>query len=132
MASDLEKAGIPATSGPNSLVLRFPADYNTARDHCQEPNRVAKIEEILRKITGRSWTVRVEGGGTAPPAEAPPQAEPPAPVARRNHRAEAEKEPLVKRALDALGAQIVRVEEGFGEAPTRSADRAAELADEES
>jgi hypothetical protein len=41
-----------------------------------------------------------------------------APVAgqsRRNPREDAEKEPLVKRALDVLGAQIVRVDDGFGE-----------------
>ena len=130
MASDLEKAGIPATLGPNNLVLRFPVDYNKARDHCQEPARVAKVEEALRKITGRSWTVRVETGG-ASPVKAPPPVEAPPPVARRNHRAEAEKEPLVKRALDALSAQIVRVDPDFGEAPAQSAVGMAEQADEE-
>jgi DNA polymerase-3 subunit gamma/tau len=115
----LEKAGLPAITGPNSLVLRFSADYNQAREYCQEPARLAKIEEAVRKCTGRPWILRVEGGAISAPATTPAPAveTPPAPPPRRNHRAEAEKEPLVKRAVDALGAQIVRVEDGFGEAP---------------
>jgi DNA polymerase III subunit gamma/tau len=115
----LEKAGLPAITGPNSLVLRFAADYNQEREYCQEPARLAKIEEAVRKCTGRPWILRVEGGAISAPATTPAPAveTPPASPPRRNHRAEAEKEPLVKRAVDALGAQIVRVEDGFGEAP---------------
>ncbi len=114
MGNFLEKAGLPAITGPNSLVLRFSADYNQAREYCQEPARLAKIEEVIRKGTGRPWILRVEGvAGSAPAEPVPAAPEPPAP--RRNYRAEAEKDPLVKRALDALGAQIVRVEDGFGE-----------------
>jgi hypothetical protein len=60
----------------------------------------------------------VEGNAPAPATTPTPAVEAaPAPPPRRNHRAEAEKEPLVKRAVDALGAQIVRVEDGFGETP---------------
>jgi len=115
----LEKAGLPAITGPNSLVLRFSVDYNQAREYCQEPARLAKIEEAVRKCTGRPWIVRVESGVSSAPATTPAPAveTPTAPPPRRNHRAEAEKEPLVKRAVEALGAQIVRVEDGFGEAP---------------
>ena len=61
----LEKAGLPAITGPNSLVLHFPADYNQARDYCQEPARLAKIEEAVRKGTGHPWILRVEAGGDA-------------------------------------------------------------------
>jgi len=115
----LEKAGLPAITGPNSLVLRFSVDYNQAREYCQEPARLAKIEEAVRKCTGRPWIVRVESGVSSAPATTPAPAveTAPGPPPRRNHRAEAEKEPLVKRAVEALGAQIVRVEDGFGEAP---------------
>ncbi len=115
MASFLEKAGLPAIVGPNNLVLRFPSDYNQAREYCQEPTRLAKIEEAVRKGTGHSWILRVEAAAPAPTMAPAPAVETPA-SPRRNHRAEAEKEPLIKRALDALGAQIVRVEDGFGEA----------------
>ena len=39
-------------------------------------------------------------------------------VARRNAREEAEKLPLVKRAVDVLGATLQRVDEGFGVLPS--------------
>jgi DNA polymerase-3 subunit gamma/tau len=126
LASDLEKGGIPAIIGPNSLVLRFPADYNQSREYCQEPSRLARIEEALRKATGRPWTVRVEAAtGTPSP---PLTVAAPTPLAqRRNARAEAEKEPLVQRAVEVLGAQIVRVDEGFA-----AAGRPAQTTAEES
>ena len=62
MGNFLEKAGLPAITGPNSLALRFPADYNQAREYCQEPARLAKIEEAVRKSTGHPWILRVEAG----------------------------------------------------------------------
>jgi len=63
LASELGKAEVPAISGPNTLVLRFPLQYNQAREHCQEPVRVTRIEELLRKITGRAWQVRIDSAG---------------------------------------------------------------------
>ncbi|HVS39531.1 MAG TPA: DNA polymerase III subunit gamma/tau [Gemmataceae bacterium] len=118
LASDLEKAGPPAIFGPNSLVLRFPADYNLSKEHCQDPTRLARIEEVLKKLSGRPWSVKIEGASGPAAPTSPPAVEtgpPPAARPRRNARAEAEKEPLVQRAVEALGAQIVRVDEGFGE-----------------
>jgi DNA polymerase-3 subunit gamma/tau len=115
LASDLSLANCVAISGPNTLVIQFPVQYNKAQEHCQAPNSVSRVEAALRKLTGRNWSVRVE---TAPvpaggvPASAPETAEPARP--RRNSREEAEKEPLIKRALEVLGAQFVRVDENFG------------------
>jgi DNA polymerase-3 subunit gamma/tau len=116
LARSLERAEFPAISGPNTLVIRFPASYNQAREHCQEPASVTQVEQALRKVTGRSWSLRIESGGPAAAAPVEPRVEseatPPRP--RRNAREEVEKLPLVKRALDVLGASIQRVDEGFG------------------
>jgi len=117
LASELSKCDVPAIFGPNGLALRFPADYNQAREHCQRPSNVARLQEVLKKLTGRDWQVRIDAApasetnaATAPEAsEPPPSARP-----RRSPRESAEKEPLVQRALDVLGAQFVRVDEGFG------------------
>jgi hypothetical protein len=108
------------------------------------------VEEALKKVTGRPWVLRVEalpnrptstdsqagvpGSPTLPtngptPAAGVPPGETPARV-RRNPKEDAEKAPLVKRALEVLGAQIVRVDEGFGAPPAASPDRAP--AEEES
>src|SRR5204862_3059410 len=126
LASELEKAEIPAIFGPNTLVIRFPAEYNLQREHCEEPARRTRIEEALRKLTGRAWNLRFEsvnGAGTTRPVSAVENTERSQPRYRRQ-RDEAEKEPLVKRALDVLGAQIVRMDDGFGAAPTVSPERA--------
>src|SRR5262249_26768805 len=53
LRNDLEKAGIPAISGPNTLVLRFPPGYNASRDRCQDPDKVARIEQLLLQFTGQ-------------------------------------------------------------------------------
>src|SRR5262249_2268266 len=66
LGSDLEKAGLPAISGPNTLVLTFPAEYNVQREHCQSASGLAKIEEALRKATGRAWMVRIDSGPSTP------------------------------------------------------------------
>jgi DNA polymerase-3 subunit gamma/tau len=120
LARDLEKGEGPAISGPNSLVLRFPATYNHSREHCQDPTRVAQVEAALRTITGRPWSFRVEALGAAAaaplaPPGAPAEQTPSRP--RRNPRDEAEKLPLIQRAREVLGATVQRVDEGFGEAP---------------
>jgi DNA polymerase-3 subunit gamma/tau len=125
MRSDLEKAGSLAISGPNTLVLRFGNEYNAQREHCQDPKRVEKVEGILRSLTGQAVTLRIEsGGGDRPgrPAAAPEDADNSQSRSRRQ-REEALREPLVKRAIEVLGAQIVRVDEGFGAMPAPSADR---------
>jgi DNA polymerase-3 subunit gamma/tau len=123
MASDLEKAGLPAISGPNTLVLRFPIGYNAQREHCNQPARVVRVEEALRKITGQACSLRIESAGTEAVPK-PGEAESvPSPYQRT--RAEAMKEPLVKRAMEALGAQILDVEEGFGAAPSAPAEQGA-------
>jgi DNA polymerase-3 subunit gamma/tau len=125
LASQLRKASRVAISAPNTLVLQFPPQYNVEREHCQEPGRVARVEEVLRKVTGQSCTVRVETGcGSAPPAGA---VEVPAasPSRSRRLRDEALQQPLLKRAMDLLGAQIVRIDEGFGAAATAQPGPAA-------
>ncbi len=53
------------------------------------------------------------------------------PRPRRNDRDEAEKEPLIKRALDVLGAQILRVPEGFGTAFAVRTEGTATAAEQE-
>ncbi|HEV3448157.1 MAG TPA: DNA polymerase III subunit gamma/tau [Gemmataceae bacterium] len=125
LASDLGKAGLPAISGPNTLVLRFPNGYNAAREYCQKPANTERVETALRKLTGQAWNLRVEaltGNG----AEAAPQAAEPTEEAQsryRRQRAEALKEPLIKAAVEVLGAQLMDVEDGFGSTVPATSER---------
>jgi hypothetical protein len=126
LASYLQKAGLPAISGPNTLVLRFPMSYNHECEHCQDPARVTRVEEVVRKVTGSAWSVRVVadgGSAAAPPAQAAAD-EANSQSRYRRQRAEALQEPLVKRAIDVLDAQIVQLDDGFGAGPTVPSERA--------
>ncbi|MFO0926358.1 MAG: hypothetical protein U0736_04875 [Gemmataceae bacterium] len=118
LAGEVNKAGVPAILGPNSLVFRFPAGYNQAAEFVQRPDRLARIEEALRRLTAKSWTIRVEvapqSATPLEPAERTPKV---GSRARGNAREEAEKVPLVRRAVEVLGAAVQRVDDGFGEAP---------------
>jgi hypothetical protein len=130
MRNELEKAGLPAIFGPNTLVLRFPGEYNAQREHCQDPKRVERIEAILRSLTGQAVNLRIESGSAGDRVTQPVSASEETDSSQsrqRRQRDEALREPLVKRAIEVLGAQIVRVDEGFGTAPAASGERTDEM-----
>src|SRR5207244_1810948 len=104
LGSELEKAGLPAILGPNALVLRFPASYNSHREHCQEPARLGKVGSALRKVTGQPCSLRIESAsGDAAVAKEKVADETENQQSRyRRQRTEATKEPLVKRAMEVL------------------------------
>jgi DNA polymerase-3 subunit gamma/tau len=112
--SDLRRAINIAISGPNALVLTFPARYNLREEQLLEPTRKTQVEELLYKLTGQAWQVRVaispHTTGNLPGA---PAAETDG-NAQRRMREEMLKKPLIHRAVDLLGAQIVQIEPGFG------------------
>jgi hypothetical protein len=80
-------------------------------------------------LTGKTWTIEVET--LSPSAEAPANGgsgaggEVSPPRSKRSPKEEAEKVPLVKRALDVLGATVHKADEGFG-TPPESKGRAGE------
>jgi DNA polymerase-3 subunit gamma/tau len=131
LARSVEKAATPAISAPKALVLRFAVGYNLQQQHCQEPTSLARIEEALRKITGQTWTVRVESVGKAAALPNPAAEMESAQSRTRRQRTEAMQSPLVKRAFDLLGAQFVRLDEGFGAAPIQPPQRSESTENEE-
>jgi DNA polymerase-3 subunit gamma/tau len=127
LARELEKAGLPAISGPNNLVLRFSADYNRQCTFCGDAVRVQRVQDALRRLTGQEWTLVIESaygrnGHRAPPAAATPaEPSPAAPPAG----ADALKQPLIGRVVELLGGKLMHVDEGFGTAPETSPDESA-------
>jgi DNA polymerase-3 subunit gamma/tau len=125
MAAELQKGGAPAIFGPNALVIRFPARYNQAREFCQATDRVGRIEAALLKLTGHACQLRLESMSGLPDDSSPAESDTAdLPSRYRRNRAEALNEPLLKRAIDVLGAQVVQVDDGFGTAPTAPDGRA--------
>jgi DNA polymerase-3 subunit gamma/tau len=106
----LRFASLPAILGPNSLAIRFPAGYSSAYDSCASESGIEVIQRALKRLTRKDWLVRVERvaapAGAASPEDAPP--------ARPEQRAKDLLQlPLFKKAADVLGAQLVRVDDGF-------------------
>ncbi len=117
LAGQLENIGL-AISGPKTLVLSFPSGYNQHLEYCREPKSVARIEEAIRKVTGQTWSIRVESVSNTAAALPALAAETENSQSRsRRQRIEAMQAPLVKRAFELLGAQFVQMDEGFGAAP---------------
>ena len=77
------------------------------------------MEEVLHRITGQRCQVRVDiaAGSVAAKSLAPAGGTTESISPYRRLRAEASQEPLLKRAIELLGAQIVQVDDGFGAAP---------------
>jgi hypothetical protein len=110
----LKNAGLPAISGPNTLVLRFPPVYNQDSDYFGDVSRVERVEQALQKVTGQGWRVRVEAAPTGPAEPVPPTATTLSPMQKAQKQREAvEALPLFRRAIEVLGAQVVRVDEEF-------------------
>jgi len=94
---------------------------------------VARIEEVLRKTMGQKCQFRVESlGGADSAAQVQAGETATQPSRYRRQRAEVVQEPLLKRALDVLEAQIVQVDDGFGAAPAPPAERTDAADGEES
>jgi DNA polymerase-3 subunit gamma/tau len=111
LATQLSRAGAPVITGPAALVFRFPAAYNKEYEGCRTPEMLSRIEQGLTRATGQGWKVSLEliPGEQAGGAELAPE------WPRRTAREAAEQVPVVKRAMEKLGATLVRTDEGFGE-----------------
>jgi hypothetical protein len=109
--AQLRYAGLPATFGPNSLVIRFPPDYSSAYESCASESGTEVIRQALRRATGKEWSVRFEQAAGADAGPVPQGAAPPP---RPEQRAKDLLQlPLFRKAADVLGAQLVRVDDGF-------------------
>ena len=118
LASALRKVSDVAIFGPNTLVLRIPAAYNPPGDQYLDVNRLAKVEEVLTRIVGEPCSLRLEMAAAAPAENGPLQEKPdPAMTGaakKQRQRAEVAQLPLVGKAMDVLGGQIVHMDDDFG------------------
>src|SRR5262249_45304205 len=129
LGNHLEKAGLPAISGPNHLVIRFPSGYTNESEYCQKASD--RILKVIRETAGETWNLRIQSAGGEGASSQPPIAASIESSLSRNRRQreEAEKEPLIQKAMEVLGAEIVRIDDGFGAAPAAGTDRIPEATD---
>ncbi|MBA2225028.1 DNA polymerase III subunit gamma/tau [Thermogemmata fonticola] len=132
LANHLKQALPPAISGPNTVVIRFPAPYNLAYEACSQNEHFARrLEETLLAVTGQPVAVRYErvptlgGSGSAGEASSglaglpasgmvPPG---PGSASGSDPRRPWLDWPLFRKAIETLDAQIIRVDEGFQPRP---------------
>ena len=120
-------------SGQTLWFFASQPSYNSEREYCQEPANVARVEAALRKHhRARNCSFRIESClATASRSKARLPEDADSSQSRyRRQRAEAAKEPLVKRAIEVLEAQLVRCGRGLwrlrpGRVPTATTSRTA-------
>ena len=108
---DLQAAIAQRISGPTTLVLTFPHGYNLPNDA-----RRVQMEQLVAKITGETWTVQSELDATHPVASAPDAPRESPSQKRRREQEEVMKLPLLAKMKETLGAAVIGMDEGFGQA----------------
>ena len=104
-AKQFDSVAIPA---PNRLVIRFKPGYAIFKSACERPEQVARFEQALAEVTGQR--IRVEFALTADePGESSPSAAAARAVSPHQRRLEVMQNPLVHRAAELFGAQVVDV-----------------------
>lgn len=102
--AQLRQAQSHAIIGPNSLAIRFEARYSSACDACGSEAGLEAIRSSLKKLTGQDWAVRVERVADTVDTTTRNVAD------RKKGVLEL---PLFRKASDVLGAQLLRVDDGF-------------------
>jgi DNA polymerase-3 subunit gamma/tau len=122
MAAELSRGKV-TIGGPNLLVITFPASCRKQKEYCEEPTRVTRACDALKKLTSKPCQLRFELAGGAQEEETPIADAEAAQHRYQAQRTEVLRVPLVKRAHDQLGAQVVSVDEGFGAAANDTPER---------
>jgi DNA polymerase III subunit gamma/tau len=122
LGGNLEVVGLPAIFGPKSLVLRFSLRYTSQYDYCSSAESIKRIQSGLKEITGQEWNLRLEmepaNGGTATGTTT--ENVPDKAVTYREREQEVAKIPLVSRAMEKMGARLLKMDERFGTSETTS------------
>jgi DNA polymerase-3 subunit gamma/tau len=129
MTSDFaSKCESIAISGPNRLAVKFRKAYTTAVTYCERPQSRAKLEDALARVSGRP--IRLEF--ITLPDEPAAATSAPRPVAnvqnRRRRMRDAERNPLIGRAIELFDAEIIDVIEPVRDAGEEAGAAAAEEA----
>ena len=129
MTSDFaSKCESIAISGPNRLAVKFRKAYTTAVTYCERPQSRAKLEDALARVSGRP--IRLEFFTL--PDEPAAATSAPRPVAneqnRRRRMRDAERNPLIGRAIELFDAEIIDVIEPVRDAGEEAGAAAAEEA----
>ena len=118
LLSDMSKSNAKnvrrtAISGPNTLVLTFPASYHLSKQYFERsPEQLGKIERALERVVGRPIRVSLIVDESVPQSLAPSAAASDFEAEAERKVVDAGRDPLVQRALSVFEATVIRVESG--------------------
>jgi DNA polymerase III subunit gamma/tau len=120
LGGQLQRIGLPAIIGPNSLVLSFGPDYNAAYEHCSSGANLQRLESFVRSRTGKPWTVKLEKtgvpvNGTAAKVGSNGHAS----IVKARPQDVMQEFPILQRAIEVFEALPMFVDSGFGSAPPK-------------
>jgi len=104
---NLEPAGLPAILGPNAVEVRFPAGYTSQYDAIHHESSQEVIRRTLKMQTGRD--VQLVVTIAAATVERPAYTAAVAPDRKKDLM----QLPIFVKAVSALGAQLIKVDDGF-------------------
>ena len=101
------------------MAIRFPSGYTPAVEYLRDERNSEEIRKTLKKITGNDWQIRIE---ELPPDPKTTRVEssngkPTGAASKRNDLLQL---PFIRAAVDVLGAQLMKVEDGFDPNPVRA------------
>ncbi len=104
---------LPAIIGPNALAIRFPNGYTAAVEYLRNDHGTEELRKTLKKITGTEWQIRID--------ELPPDPKATVQVAvPGSNRNDVLQLPFILAAVEVLGAQVMKIEDGFDPNPMRA------------
>ena len=107
MRMQLSRAIRYAHVPPAALLVSFAPGQESSRDYCSDSNRCAKLEDILKKLTGKNTAIRFDIAQDVTVAATLPKA--------MLQKQQVMQVPLAKAIIDHLGGQLVHMDDGFGE-----------------
>lgn len=93
---------------PNRLVITLPPGYAFQKGFCERPENLTRFERQVAEQTGHSLRIEFSVAAGEPPK--PGTASAPKPVSQHQRMMEASQNPMVRRAMELFGAQLVRVD----------------------
>jgi DNA polymerase-3 subunit gamma/tau len=123
LAAHLRQAtDLQANFKPNSLAILFDSDYSSPCEMVRTDRNQDTLRRALRHVSGGEWAVRVDLKPNGPANGVGKATTAPAPLAPASHTHKGRNAllalPLFQAAQEVLGAQLMRVDDGFDPTPT--------------
>jgi len=107
-AAAYEQVSVP---GPGKLVISFPPGYNHAKLFCERPEQLQELERAVADAAGQRLKVEFVVPAAAE-KQAPQKRVATRPTLEQRQKSAARAEhPLVRRAVELFGAEVIRIDE---------------------